>query len=91
MYGVFNDTVRNSDYGFDSWDDLKSHSGCHLVGCDGMNDILFQKGVPGDGGGRFLQNMSNISLESVLSPPRILSLHIVNNKFKRICKDAVIA
>jgi hypothetical protein len=56
-----------------------------------MNDILFRKGVPGDGGSRFLQNMSNISLESVLSHPRILSLRIVNNKFKRIFKDAVIA
>jgi hypothetical protein len=56
-----------------------------------MNDILSQNTVPGDGGSRFLQNMSNIPLESVLSHPRILSLHIVNNKFKRICKDAVIA
>lgn len=56
-----------------------------------MNDILFQNTVPGDGGSRFLQNMSNIPLESVLSHSRIMSLLIVNNKFKRICKDAVIA
>lgn len=32
-------------YAIDSWDDLKSHSCFHLVGCDDMNDILFQNTV----------------------------------------------
>ena len=57
---------------------LKSHSGSHLVGCAGMNYILFHNTVWGGGGSRFLQNMSNFPLESVFSHPRILSLHLVN-------------